>query len=149
MTTTRPAAAFAETLVRVSRLVQYVFSDVARQNDLTPQQTQLLCALRHGPVGMRELGRLLHLEKSSLTGLIDRVERRGLVTRSRDAQDRRAVRIALTGDGARLGLQSHDELTGRLEILAGQIVEAEVDLVTAILGQIVGEQDQEAAAAAA
>ncbi|MBO0830375.1 MAG: MarR family transcriptional regulator [Actinobacteria bacterium] len=65
---------------------------------LTPQQTQLLCILRNGPVGMGELGRLLHLGKSSLTGLIDRVERHGLVIRVPDEDDRRALKAAVTGD---------------------------------------------------
>jgi DNA-binding MarR family transcriptional regulator len=68
--TTEPG--FAAALVRLSHLVQHVFADVSRDHDITPQQTQLLCMLIGGPVGMTELSRLMHLEKSSLTGLVDR-----------------------------------------------------------------------------
>lgn len=125
-TGTTTGAALAETLVRVSRVVQAVFADVARQNDLTPQQTQLLCILHNGPVGMGELGRLLHLEKSSLTGLIDRVERRGLVARVRDENDRRALRVAVTDEGSRLGMRTHNQVTERLQALTAALIDDDV-----------------------
>src|SRR3954471_25014226 len=101
-TTTTEELGFVDACVRLAHLVQHVFADVSRQHELTPQQTQLLCMLSHGPVGMTELSRLLHLERSSLTGLVDRVERRGLVTRVRDSRDRRACHIVLTSQGDQL-----------------------------------------------
>lgn len=113
MTTTE--LGLAEALVRLAHTVQHVFGDVSREHDLTPQQTQLLCVLIKGPVGMTELSRLLHLEKSSLTGLVDRVERRGLVARLRDQRDRRACRIALTGEGVELANRTHDAVTAHLD----------------------------------
>ena len=70
MTTMTGQTGLAEALMRLSQLVAHVFADVSRGRDLTPQQAQLLCTLLEGPVGMTELGRLLHLEKSSLTGLV-------------------------------------------------------------------------------
>lgn len=110
-----------DALVQLSHLVQHVFADVSRDRDLTPQQVQLLCHLKDGPVGMTELGRMLRLEKSSLTGLVDRVERRGLVARVRDAKDRRACRIELTPAGRNLARDSHRDVTTRLERLTGQL----------------------------
>jgi DNA-binding MarR family transcriptional regulator len=121
MTRTTGQPGLAAELMRLSQLVAHVFADVSRSRDLTPQQAQLLCTLIEGPVGMSELGRLLHLEKSSLTGLVDRVERRGLVLRTRDPGDRRASQVALTGQGARLAAESHEDVTARLEGLAGEL----------------------------
>ena len=46
-----------------------------------------------------ELGREAGLEPSSMTGLLDRMERDGLVARSADPEDRRAHRIHLTEQG--------------------------------------------------
>ena len=46
-----------------------------------------------------ELGRRAGLEPSTMTGLIDRMERDGLVTRAADPADRRALRIRLTDRG--------------------------------------------------
>jgi DNA-binding MarR family transcriptional regulator len=139
MTQTNEVTGLADALVRLSHLVQYVFADVSRQHNLTPQQTQLLCMLTRGPVGMTELSRLLHLEKSSLTGLVDRVERRGLVARMPDARDRRACQIALTSQGARLAVEAHDDVTARLETLAGELRAGEKDRLTSAIGQILAE----------
>ncbi|SDH01324.1 DNA-binding transcriptional regulator, MarR family [Sinosporangium album] len=129
MTTTTRAEAgtmseqtgFAEALMGLTRLVQHVFADVSREHHVTPQQAQLLCRLLPGPVGVTELGRLLNLEKSSVSGLVDRVERRGLVVRVRDSRDRRTCRIALTPEGVKLANDSHEKLTERLETLAGPL----------------------------
>ncbi|WP_203662578.1 MarR family winged helix-turn-helix transcriptional regulator [Actinocatenispora rupis] len=106
-------------LVRLAHLVNRVFAEVSRAHGLSPQQVQLLCRLAPGPVGMRDLCAALHLEKSSLSGLVDRIERRGLVTRTPDAHDRRACRIALTAKGLALGVRAHRAIITRLEQLAG------------------------------
>ncbi len=136
MTATTRQTGLAEALMGLSHLVAHVFAEVSRGRDLTPQQAQLLCTLIGGPVGMTELGRLLHLEKSSLTGLVDRVERRGLVARTRDPSDRRASQVALTGQGARLAAQSHGDVTARLEALAGGLAPAERKRLASAIAQL-------------
>ncbi|MQA09762.1 MAG: MarR family transcriptional regulator [Pseudonocardiaceae bacterium] len=136
-TGTAKTAELAEALVRLTHLVQQVFNEVARQHDLTPQQVQLLCLVADGPVGMGELTRSLHLEKSSLTGLVDRVERRGLVARARDSHDRRACQIQLTGEGKRLAIESHHDVTGRLEALASELPPAERTRLTSAIARMV------------
>jgi DNA-binding MarR family transcriptional regulator len=137
MTTTGEKLTVADAFVRLSHLVQHVFADASRRHELTPQQAQLLCLLTRGPAGMTELSRLLHLEKSSLTGLVDRVERRGLVARARDARDRRACRIELTDQGTHLALACHEDVTTRLETLAGDLEPADrthlVSIITRLL----------------
>src|SRR4051812_15115107 len=88
-------------LVRSTFLVNAVYTESAREFGLTQQQGQLLCVLMARPYGMSELGSVLHLAKSSLTGLVDRTERNGLVRREPDPQDTRAVTVALTARGSR------------------------------------------------
>ena len=83
-------------LVRSAFLVNAVYAASAREHGLTQQQGQLLCVLMARSYGMGELGVVLGLAKSSLTGLVDRTERNGLVQREPDPQDTRAVRVALT-----------------------------------------------------
>jgi DNA-binding MarR family transcriptional regulator len=90
---------FVGALIRLSMAVQYVHQDLSREHDLTPQQSVMMCAITHGPAGMAELTDYLHIEKSTLTGLVDRAERRGLVARAQDPCDRRAVQVALTPRG--------------------------------------------------
>ncbi|MQY20322.1 MarR family winged helix-turn-helix transcriptional regulator [Nocardia macrotermitis] len=117
MTTTVEQLPLAEALVRLSHRVQQVFAEVSRSQDLTPQQAQLLCRLAAGPVGMSDLTRWLALEKSSLTGLVDRAQRRGLVTRIPHETDRRAFRIALTDAGATRAEATHRAVVTQLNTL--------------------------------
>lgn len=139
MTTQAVQTDFAGALVRLSHLVQHTLACAGREFDLTPQQAQLLCQLARGPIGMAALGRALHLEKSSLTGLIDRVERRGLVARVPDERDRRALNVGLTGHGADIAERVHAAVTGRLDTLARGLDPAERELVAAAAERLAAE----------
>jgi len=80
--------------------------DAARAAGLTPNQHQLLLAIRGfpGPGGAPTVGDLaeqLQLRHHSVVELIDRAAQAGLVTRTTDPEDRRRQRLALTPAGAR------------------------------------------------
>jgi DNA-binding MarR family transcriptional regulator len=124
-------------LVRSTFLVNAVYAESAREFDLTPQQGQLLCVLMAQPYGMSELGAMLGLAKSSLTGLVDRTERNGLVRRRSDPQDSRAVRVALTRQGGRLAAEFYAETCRQVEKLAAGLAYAERDTLAGLLGRIV------------
>ncbi|NUT06623.1 MAG: MarR family transcriptional regulator [Hamadaea sp.] len=111
---------FAGALIRLSLAVQHVFTDVSRAHELTAQQALLMCALMDEPLGMAGLTDHLHIEKSTLTGLVDRVERRGYVRRTPDSCDRRAVKVELTPTGREAATGFHDALT---KVLADQLEE--------------------------
>jgi DNA-binding MarR family transcriptional regulator len=89
-------------LVQLSFLIQAVLGRVAAGADLSMLQARLLGVLRDREPGMAQLARLLDLDKSSTTGLIDRAERRGLVRRVEVPEDGRAFRVVLTAEGRRL-----------------------------------------------
>jgi DNA-binding MarR family transcriptional regulator len=55
---------------------------------------------RHGELGMTRIADVLDVSLSNATGLIDRMEERGLVERVRVPDDRRAVHVRLTDTGA-------------------------------------------------
>jgi len=123
----------ATALVRLTHVVDHVFVDAGRANDLTPQQAQLLCLLTDGPIGMAELAKVLRLEKSSLSGLVDRVERRELVRRVRDESDRRACWVELTGQGTKIAVATHDEVTATLDALTADLPTVERTRLAAVL----------------
>ena len=54
------------------------------------------------PTSLMGLARHMGVSASTMSLSVDRLVRRGYVTRSRDAADRRVVNLRLTGDGARL-----------------------------------------------
>jgi len=89
-------------LVQLSFLVQNALTRRAVDHGLSLIQTRLLGVLRDREPGMNELATLLELDKSSITGLIDRAERRGIVERIPSSTDRRAVLVRLTDAGRTL-----------------------------------------------
>lgn len=126
-------------LVRSTFLVNAVYAESGREHGVTPQQGQLLCVLMKQPYGMGELSAMLALAKSSLTGLVDRTERNGLVRRVPDPQDTRAVRVALTPQGGRLAAEFYEETCRRIERLAAEFSVTERDMLADLLGRIVRE----------
>ena len=104
-------------MVQLSGLVQAAFAHVAEHHRLSPLQGRLLCVLAEAPRGMAELARVFNVEKATITGLVDRAERRGLVERAPVPGDRRAVSVILTRDGVRSAADFHAEVTSQLERL--------------------------------
>jgi MarR family transcriptional regulator, lower aerobic nicotinate degradation pathway regulator len=78
----------------------------AAQHDLSMTQVRLLGILRDRTPTMNELARLMELDKSSITGLVERAERRGLVQRVPSITDRRSVLVRLTAVGREMVTQA-------------------------------------------
>lgn len=62
-----------------------------------PQVSVMAYLVLNGPATVTELGRELRLSHSTTSGVVDRLQARGLVQRARDDQDRRYTRISVTG----------------------------------------------------
>ncbi|MGP3968884.1 MarR family winged helix-turn-helix transcriptional regulator [Streptomyces sp. 6N223] len=127
----------AVALVRSAFLVDAVYAESAREHGLTAQQGQLMCVLMAQPYGMGDLGAMLGLAKSSLTGLVDRTERNGLVRREPDPRDARAVRVALTPRGGKLVEGFYAETCRRIEKLTAGLGSAERETLAGLLGRVV------------
>ncbi len=87
-----------------------VFADVIdalAEFDLSPAKFSVLAVIHENP-GARpsEVGRALDIRKTNFVPLLDALERRGLVTRSPAAEDRRAVELHLTPEGRALLLRA-------------------------------------------
>lgn len=75
------------------------YDEVAGRYALTGAQARLLTLLQHRPLPMREIARRLKCEPSNVTGIVDRLEARGLVERRSDPADRRVKLAAVTEEG--------------------------------------------------
>ena len=104
-------------LIDLSRAVQGIHTRVAERHGLTPIQAKLLFVLMIGPRVMGTLAKTFGVEKAALTGLVDRVERRGLVRRSAVPGDRRAFLISLTDDGRRAATAFYADANEELNML--------------------------------
>ena len=79
------------------------FGTAVAELDLAPVQAKALHELNvEPPMSMRELAERLKSDPSNVTGLVDRLEARGLVERRADPKDRRIKGLALTSAGARM-----------------------------------------------
>ena len=107
-------------LAQLSFLVTGLLERRAAEHDLSLPATRLLGVLRDREPTMNELARLLDLDKSSVTGLVDRAERRGLVTRLSSPADRRSVLVRLTDEGQSLVAATAEQFTADISaLLAG------------------------------
>jgi MarR family transcriptional regulator, lower aerobic nicotinate degradation pathway regulator len=97
-----PSVSEIDGLVQLSFLVQNTLARCSSKHNLSLIQTRLLGVLRDREPSMHELAKLLDLDKSSITGLIDRAEGRGLVKRTPSITDRRTVLITLTREARTL-----------------------------------------------
>ena len=96
------AAAEVWTLLRsLFGLQRRRFLIAASELDLHPAQAGVLLQLAT-PLPMNELAAQLACDSSNVTGLIDRLEARGLVSRQPSSEDRRVKHVVLTGAGLRL-----------------------------------------------
>jgi DNA-binding MarR family transcriptional regulator len=77
--------------------------ELARRADLTgPQLTVIKMLEQIGELSLSELSERLRAQNSTVTGIIDRMERESLVVRERSKEDRRVVYIRLTTKGRRI-----------------------------------------------
>ena len=138
----RPAPAGARELSPVDGLAQLSFivhrmlELRAAEHDLSIIQTRLLGVLRDRTPTMNELGKLLGLDKSSTSGLIERAERRGLVARAPSPADGRAVLVSLTDAGRSIVSEAASEFEADVSALLGRLPKSDRRALTGLLSRL-------------
>jgi MarR family transcriptional regulator, organic hydroperoxide resistance regulator len=95
--------AILEAMVYLYSESRRITRTVAEQYGLTGSQLLVLKMLEpKGQVSLSELSDRIRAKNSTVTGIIDRMERDGFVARRRSEEDRRVVFIELTGRGRKL-----------------------------------------------
>jgi DNA-binding MarR family transcriptional regulator len=90
--------------------IHEILTRVASEHDLSVTQLRVLGILRDREPSMAALAAHLGLDRSSVTGLIDRAERRGHVARGKSTADARVVTVTLTDAGRALGSVLEDSV---------------------------------------
>ena len=133
-----------DAIAQVSFLVQRTLERRAGVHDLSLVQARLLGVLRDRKPTLSELARLLDLDRSSTSGLVDRAERRGLVRRLPSQIDRRSVRVALTDAGRELvgavAAEFGRDMTTILDPLAAEDRDRLTRILSAVLMHHAGDQ---------
>ncbi|AXE92808.1 MarR family winged helix-turn-helix transcriptional regulator [Paraburkholderia sp. DD10] len=111
---------------------------------ITSQQGSILFMVASGKCLLAaELAREYGIDASAVTRLVDRLEKRGLLTRVRSNEDRRVVRLALTPEGQAIAARMPAIFTGVLNSLLGGFTPEEVGFLKSMLRRVLvnaGEQ---------
>jgi MarR family transcriptional regulator, lower aerobic nicotinate degradation pathway regulator len=103
---------------RLHQISVGIFHQVAQDLGITPVQYAALQAVHNHPGSdQRTLARLIALDTSTTAGVIDRLEARGLLTRSTSAEDRRVRLLALTPSGRDLLQQTIPRMAQAQELI--------------------------------
>lgn len=112
---------YGDKLFWLSVLIQRRYAQICAEYDLTPSQATLLCAVKDEPRQMAYFAAALGMTKNALSQLVDRTERRGLVSRASSEQDRRVIMLGVTPAGKVLAEAVFAETVKRLPEVAGNL----------------------------
>ena len=117
----REVDAIVETIIYLYTESRRLTKGMAREVGLTgPQLTVLKLLETFGDLSLSSLSERIRAQNSTVTGIIDRMEREGLVMRERSTTDRRVVYIKLSDKGARLAREVAVE---PMEIFRGALLD--------------------------
>ncbi|MGW7194806.1 MarR family winged helix-turn-helix transcriptional regulator [Streptomyces chryseus] len=113
------------------------YDEAAAQHALTGAQARVLGLLSVEATPMRRIARKLRCEPSNITGIVDRLEARGLVERRPDPADRRVKLAAATEEGRRTAAKLRASLDFAREPL-GELSEDERTALRDLLKRMLG-----------
>ncbi|MEV6398365.1 MarR family transcriptional regulator [Streptomyces sp. NPDC051907] len=113
------------------------YEQAAAKHALTGTQARVLALLAVEPTPMRRIAQRLKCEPSNITGIVDRLEARGLVERRPDPNDRRVKIAAATEEGRGTARRLRDSLDFAREPLA-QLSEEERRVLRDLLQRMLG-----------
>ena len=114
-----------DALAQLTFAVQGTLGRIAAAHELSIVQARLLGILRDRQPTIKELARFLQLDKSSVTGLVDRAQERGLVARTASTLDRRSVQVTITAAGQELLDQAQAAFESEIASLVADLTPAQ------------------------
>lgn len=131
-----------DALVQAGFATTAVLSRVGADHDLSLTQVRVLAILRDRRLRMAALADYLGLEKSTMSGLVDRAEKRGLMRRAPSGTDGRATEVMLTEAGAELFDRQYARVVRELAPLLGALTAAERNRLQALLEKMLTAKAQ-------
>ena len=129
---------------RIMRAVDLHSRRLAEEHGLTgPQLATLQATASLGESSTGALARAVHLSGPTVTGILDRLTKRGLVDRNRNGQDRRSVTVRLTSDGEDVLAAAPSLLQDRFRQELTSLEEWERTTILATLQRIAAMMDAE------
>jgi DNA-binding MarR family transcriptional regulator len=127
-----------DALAQAAFTTMAVLTKAAADHDLSLTQLRVLAILRDRRLRMTALAEHLGLEKSTMSGLVERAEKRGLLERAPSTTDGRAVDVFLSPAGAELAQRLQARVERSLAPMTGQLAPAEQRRLQALLERLLG-----------
>ncbi len=131
-----PAEGLADALVTSAFVTMAVINRIGAEHDLSLSLVRVLGILADRRPRMNELADYLGLEKHTMSGLIARAEKRGLVKRAPNELDGRATDVLITAEGAKLIKRLRAQGQQALEPLIGQLGASDQQLLQQLLDRM-------------
>ena len=127
----------AHLLRRAHQRASSLFLSVLGEHQLTPTQFFAMARLHErGQLSQNRLGRLAAMDPATIQGVIRRLEERGYIQRTPDANDRRRMVLRLTSSGSSLVDQLLDHADGVSEAILEPLETSERDLFVDLLKRL-------------
>lgn len=121
---------------RIAQCVEHHSKRLAVTHNITsPQLVALLAIAQMGPSTLKAIGRAIQLSPSTVVGIVDRLEEKGLVHRQRDTRDRRNVFVAVTAAGQTILANAPSALPNGFSSALGALPEPERQALVVSLEQ--------------
>ena len=127
-----------DALVQTSFVVMAILNKLAADHDLSLTQLRVFGVLRDRRLRMAKLADFLGLEKSTMTGLVDRAVQRGLLERGPNDRDGRAVDVFLSKAGEQLADEIYQVVEQALAPLTKQLTAADRRRLQVLLARVLG-----------
>jgi DNA-binding MarR family transcriptional regulator len=127
-------AAFLD-LLRTTDMLSRGLVTILKPEDLSSTQYNVLRILRGAPEGLPcgEIAKRMITRDPDITRLLDRLEKRGLISRSREARDRRTVMARITGAGLKLLARLDEPVQAAHRKQLGHLARGRLRLLTGLL----------------
>lgn len=131
-------------LRRITRAIDLHSRLLLKNYGLTsPQLAALRAIARLQPMTVGDIARSIHLGQATVTGILSRLEKRGLVVRSRGDRDRRSVFVGLSDAGAQLVRAAPPLLQERFHRGLSELADWQRSMILATLQHIAAMMDAE------
>jgi len=110
-------------------LIKQNIKEIHSPHFTTPQIMVLSTLSRHGSMKLTDLGERLKLANSTVSGIVDRLEKQDFVNRIRSEEDRRVVKVALSDKFNRLHSEMHRFIEANIEKKLRKGNEEEIQLI--------------------
>lgn len=128
-----------QSLRRIFKAIQDYSHEVSEKFGITgPQLWVLKTISQNESLSLRDLSDRMYLHPSTITGVVDRLEKKGYVARKRDQVDRRVIYVGLTAKGKMLAKRAPNPAQGKMIYGLKNLKKRELNLIYESVRKLVG-----------